>query len=119
MTDALAALAALGHAKRLGIFRRLVAAGPDGRVAGDLAADLKLPAPTLSFHLKELTHARLIDAEPRGRFVCYRANFTAMNALIAYLTENCCSDSPLAGCAPGSCAPPASTARTRRVARAR
>ena len=98
--DAIAALTALGHAKRLAIFRLLVVAGPAGRMAGDLGDDLGLPGATLSFHLKELVHAGLITAEPQGRFVCYRAAFEAMNGLIAYLTHNCCEGSPHAGCAP-------------------
>jgi ArsR family transcriptional regulator len=90
MTNALSALTALGNATRLAIFRRLVQAGPEGRVAGDLSNDLEVPPATLSFHLKELARADLVGAEQRGRFVCYRANFAAMNALIGYLTENCC-----------------------------
>jgi ArsR family transcriptional regulator, arsenate/arsenite/antimonite-responsive transcriptional repressor len=98
--DAIAALTALGHAKRLAIFRLLVVAGPDGRMAGDLGDALGLPGATLSFHLKELVRAGLITAEPQGRFVCYRAAFDAMDGLIAYLTHNCCADSPHAGCAP-------------------
>ncbi len=70
MTNALPVLAALAHPKRLAIFRRLVEAGPDGRVAGDLATDLGLPGATLSFHLRELAHAQLVESEQRGRFVC-------------------------------------------------
>lgn len=107
MTNALAVLAALAHAKRLAIFRRVVEAGPEGRVAGDLAADLFLPGATLSFHLRELAHARLVQSEQRRRFVRYRANFDAMNSLIAFLTQNCCRDSGITGCAPSSdCTPP-------------
>jgi DNA-binding transcriptional ArsR family regulator len=105
MTNALQVLSGLAHAKRLAIFRELVEAGPDGRVAGDLAARVGLPGATLSFHLRELGHARLVESEQKGRFVCYRANFDAMNDLIGYLTLNCCRDSgaqcaPAAGCAP-------------------
>jgi DNA-binding transcriptional ArsR family regulator len=90
MTQAVATLTALGHAKRLAVFRHLVEAGPEGRMAGDLAAALDMPGATLSFHLKELSNAALIEAEPRGRYICYRANYVSMNALIAFLTENCC-----------------------------
>ncbi|WWW35716.1 metalloregulator ArsR/SmtB family transcription factor [Stenotrophomonas rhizophila] len=86
------ALAALGHATRLSIFRLLVQAGRGGKLAGDIAQALALPGATLSFHLKELSAAGLINAEHRGRTICYRAEFQAMNALVAYLTENCCAD---------------------------
>jgi DNA-binding transcriptional ArsR family regulator len=85
------ALAALGHATRLSVFRLLVQAGRDGRLAGEIATELALPGATLSFHLKELAAAGLVGAEPRGRSICYRAHFEAMAGLIAYLTENCCA----------------------------
>ena len=91
------ALAALGHATRLSIFRLLVQAGRGGRLPGEIAADLGLPGATLSFHLKELTHAELVSQERQGRNVLYRAAFPAMNGLLAYLTENCCQG---AVCAP-------------------
>jgi DNA-binding transcriptional ArsR family regulator len=91
-TTATHALAALGHATRLSIFRLLVQAGRGGKLAGDIAQALALPGATLSFHLKELSAAGLINAEQRGRTICYRAEFQAMNALVAYLTENCCAD---------------------------
>lgn len=99
------ALSALGHGTRLAVFRLLVQAGRGGRLAGDIAEALDLPGATLSFHLKELGAAGLIDGEPRGRTIRYRADFDAMNALVGYLTENCCADD--AGhCAPaGSCVP--------------
>ena len=92
---ALASLAALAHATRLAAFRLLVEAGADGRMAGDIAQALDVPAATLSFHLRELVLAGLADSEQRGRFVCYRANFAGMNALIAYLTRNCCAEASL------------------------
>ena len=100
--QAIAALTALGHATRLAIFRLLVEAGPDGRMAGEIAGTLAVPGATLSFHLKELVHAGLIGSESRGRNVCYRANFDAMNALVAYLTHNCCAGSPDDSCSPGA-----------------
>jgi len=105
--EAIAALTALGHAKRLAIFRLLVVAGPEGRMAGDIGEALGMPGATLSFHLKELANAGLITAEPQGRFVCYRAAFDAMNGLIAYLTHNCCEGSPHAECGPmtATCSP--------------
>lgn len=104
MNTAIAALTALGHATRLSVFRELVKAGPAGRMAGDLGAAVGgIPGATLSFHLKELVHAGLIRGEQRGRFVCYQADFAAMNGLIGYLTENCCADSSLDGCGVNDC----------------
>lgn len=103
--SATTALSALGHTTRLAVFRLLVQAGRSGRLAGDIAAALELPGATLSFHLKELTAAGLIAGEQRGRTICYRADFEAMNALVGYLTENCCAGDdghcpPSAACAP-------------------
>lgn len=102
--QAIAALTALGHATRLAIFRLLVEAGPNGRMAGEIAEALAVPGATLSFHLKELVHAGLIGSESRGRNVCYRANFEAMNALVAYLTHNCCAGSADENCPPDAAA---------------
>ena len=101
---AVIALAALAQDTRLAIFRLLVEAGPAGVPAGVIAAKLGAAAPTLSFHLKELSHAGLVEAEPQGRFIVYRADFNAMNALVAYLTENCCRASGPCSteCAPGA-----------------
>ena len=99
--QAISALNALGHTTRLAAFRLLVEAGPEGRMAGDIAEALSVPNATLSFHLKELVHAGLVSSENRGRNVCYRANFDAMNGLVAYLTHNCCADSADETCAPG------------------
>lgn len=90
INNATAALAALGQTTRLSVFRLLVEAGPEGRMVGEIAEALALPGATLSFHLKELSAAGLIRGESRGRFICYRANFDTMNALIAFLTRNCC-----------------------------
>lgn len=100
--QAITALTALGHATRLAAYRLLVEAGPAGRMAGEIAEALAVPAATLSFHLKELVHSGLAESESQGRHVCYRANFQAMNALVAYLTHNCCAGSPAAACAPGA-----------------
>lgn len=91
MTTAVTHLAALAHETRLGLFRRLVVAGPDGLTPGELAATLSLAPATLSFHLKELNRAGLIRAEQTGRSISYRADFSSMAALLAYLTENCCA----------------------------
>lgn len=93
------ALAALGQTTRLSVFRLLVEAGPSGRMAGEIAEMLALPGATLSFHLKELSAAGLVAGEQQGRFICYRANFDAMNDLIAFLTRNCCGGDA-AACAP-------------------
>ena len=98
--DAIAALTALGHGTRLAAFRLLVEAGPAGRMAGDIGQALDVPGATLSFHLKELVHAGLVESESQGRYVCYRANFQAMNGLIQYLPHNCCAGSGNAECAP-------------------
>ncbi len=100
--EAVASLTALGQSTRLSIFRLLVEAGPEGRMAGDIAAALSVPAATLSFHLKDLSSAGLIHGEARSRFVCYRANFDAMNQLIEFLTRNCCAGSASAPCAPSA-----------------
>ena len=84
-------LAALAQPTRLDIFRALVVAGPAGQPAGALAEQLKVTPPVLSFHLKELRFAELVDCESKGRFVIYRARYDTMNALLAFLTENCCA----------------------------
>jgi DNA-binding transcriptional ArsR family regulator len=89
-TQALTALVGLAHDTRLNIFRLLVEAGPEGLAAGEIVERLRLPNATASFHLKELTHAGLVTQRQAGRFVYYSANYTTMNGLIAYLTENCC-----------------------------
>ncbi len=94
--QAVVALASLAQDTRLAIYRLLVEQGPDGLAAGAIAERLKLPAATLSFHLKELARASMVDSRQDGRFVYYSANYTQMNALIGYLTENCCSGQ---GCA--------------------
>ena len=88
--DATLALSALGQATRLSVFRLLVEAGPEGRMAGDIAEALSLPGATLSFHLKELANAGLISQERSGRNLIYRADYRAMTELLGYMTENCC-----------------------------
>ena len=84
------ALAALAQASRLEIFRALVVAGTEGLTPSALSEALGVAPNTLSFHLKELTHAGLVAQERAGRNLIYRAQFDRMNALIGYLTENCC-----------------------------
>ncbi|MBO4120512.1 helix-turn-helix transcriptional regulator [Cupriavidus gilardii] len=88
--NALGALAALAHAVRLAVFRLLIQAGPEGLPAGRIAELMDMPASSLSFHLKELHRAGLLASRQDGRSIVYMARFEAMNALIAYLTENCC-----------------------------
>jgi ArsR family transcriptional regulator len=84
---------------RLQVFRGLVVAGPSGLKPGAMAEALGLPASTLSFHLKELANAGLVSPERDGRNLIYRAAFEHMNALLAYLSENCCQG---AGCLPAA-----------------
>ena len=92
--QALAALAGLAQKSRLAVFRYLVQLGPVGACPGDIAEAVGVAAPTLSFHLRTLSQAGLIDAEQNGRSITYRANFAAMQALIGYLGENCCGGDP-------------------------
>ena len=105
--QAVAALAALAHESRLGVYRMLVEAGPEGLNAGTIAVRLKLPPSSLTFHLQNLHRAGLVSQERRSRELIYAADFAAMNGLVGYLTENCCGGA--SACAP-QCAP-ASPAR--------
>lgn len=92
--DAVVALSALAQSTRLGIFRTLVEAGPAGVTAGHLSEIHGLAPSSLSFHLKELSHAGLAESRQAGRFIIYSARFETMNRLLAYLTENCCGGKP-------------------------
>ncbi|MCL4802062.1 MAG: helix-turn-helix domain-containing protein [Burkholderiales bacterium] len=107
-TAALKALGALAQETRLGIFRRLVQAGPGGLAAGAIGEALDVPAPTLSFHLAQLANAGLVRSRQEGRFVFYSADFDAMNGLVGFLTENCCGGNL---CAPqaAACGPTITT----------
>jgi DNA-binding transcriptional ArsR family regulator len=89
-SDVLRSLAALAQPVRLQVFRALVVRGATGLTPGTMAEALNIPANTLSFHLKELTHAGLVTQERSSRHIIYRAAFDRMNGLLAYLTENCC-----------------------------
>jgi ArsR family transcriptional regulator, arsenate/arsenite/antimonite-responsive transcriptional repressor len=89
--DAVLALGALAQESRLAIYRLLVKRGPDGYSPGDLIEKMGIPAPTLSFHLRELQRAGLIGSRREGRFLYYSANFERMRGLIGFLTEKCCS----------------------------
>lgn len=90
MTSAVTALGALAQETRLSIFRLLVQAGPDGISVGEIAPAVNAASATLSFHLKELARAGLIESRQDGRYIFYSANYAQMNDLLAYLTENCC-----------------------------
>ena len=94
LRQAVIALGALAQETRLSIFRLLVEAGPEGVPAGRLAESLEVPPATLSFHLKELSHAGLATSRQDGRFLYYSANFEQMAALMTYLTQNCCRGMP-------------------------
>ena len=91
-------LSSIAQEARLEIFRLLVQAGQEGLPAGNIGETLKIPASTLSFHLKELSHAGLINSRQVSRFIYYSANYEAMDGLLAYLTENCCGGSQI--CSP-------------------
>ena len=105
-------LAALAQETRLAIFRALIEAGPDGLSAGRIAEIVDCAPATLSFHLKELAHASLLDSRQDGRFVIYSVQFETMGRLMDYLTENCCGGD-VSACAVQFCAPapPKSTRR--------
>jgi DNA-binding transcriptional ArsR family regulator len=120
-SKALAALAALSQQSRLSIFRALVRAGKDGLPAGAIAEAIGAPASTLSFHLKELANAGLVQSRQESRFIYYMADYDAMSALIAFLTEKCCEGMPARnvariGQAVSACCPPRGEARKQRRA---
>ncbi|MCC3246096.1 metalloregulator ArsR/SmtB family transcription factor [Methylocystis sp. WRRC1] len=105
--EAIAALIALGHETRLDIFRLLMQAGPEGIPAGKIGEQLGLPPATLSFHLSQLKHADLVTFRRESRSLIYTAAYPVMNALLAYMTENCCQGA-IASCeaaAPPTCQP--------------
>lgn len=93
-TTIVTALDALAHEHRLKVFRMLVQAGPEGLTAGAISSKLEVKPSALSFHLKDLVRAELIQPQHIGRQIFYSARFETMNGLIAYLTENCCSGNP-------------------------
>lgn len=105
----LKALGALAQENRLSIFRLLVQAGTRGRMVGEIAQTLSVANATLSFHLKELTHAGLIQARQEGRCIYYSADYSSMNRLLEFLTANCCVDDKgtcdVPYCAPAKTAP--------------
>lgn len=101
-TDVVRSLAALAQESRLRVFRALVVAGPEGLTPGALVEPSGVAANTLSFHLKELSHAGLVTQERQGRNLIYRAEFGRMNDLLSYLTDHCCQGQ--------ACLSPAATA---------
>ena len=103
-TDVIRSLAALAQDVRLRAFRALVVAGPEGLTPSALCEQLGVAPNALSFHLKELTHAQLVTQERQGRNLIYRAAFDQMNALLGYLTLNCCEGQPCAATDTPSCA---------------
>jgi ArsR family transcriptional regulator, arsenate/arsenite/antimonite-responsive transcriptional repressor len=106
-------LAALGHEKRLEIYRLLIKRGPQGYAAGVIAENLGLPAPILSFHAKALERAGLVQSRQAGRFNVYTANLATMSALVDFLSAECCSQAD-AGCA-SDCIPAAAMRKRRRA----
>ncbi len=113
ITTAVTSLIALAQETRLSVFRLLVEAGPQGINAGAIAETVGVPAATLSFHLKELLRAGLVVSRQEGRFIYYSANFTAMDDLIAYLTDNCCQGGQ---CLPKTAAVATTSKRRRKTA---
>ncbi len=113
--DAVIALGALAQDTRLAVYRLLVQQGPSGLAAGEISGQLGIAPATLSFHLKELAHAGLVSSRQEGRFIYYAADFSAMNELLAYLSENCCAVD-CGPCAPAVACEPAAKVRGARKA---
>lgn len=115
---ALSSFAALSQDTRLSIVRYLVKSGPDGVAAGDVANEVGVSASNLSFHLKELQHAGLIDARREARSIIYSANHAALRDLIGFLMNDCCGGRPEI-CAPAlnkaACCPPEQTKSRKRA----
>ncbi len=111
--DTIAALAALAQDNRLDVFRLLVKAGPAGLAAGAVAKALKLPPNTLSFHFDRLRQAGLVTVRRESRSMIYAAQFDTMNALIGFLTENCCAG-VAEECGPECAAPKSKKTRSKK-----
>ena len=116
--QAVDALAALAHEHRLGVYRMLVEAGPEGLNAGTIAGRLKLPPSSLTFHLQQLHRAGLVTQERRSREIIYAADFSAMNGLVGYLTENCCSGSGATCASAEQCVPVSQVKKAKKSPRA-
>jgi ArsR family transcriptional regulator, arsenate/arsenite/antimonite-responsive transcriptional repressor len=102
--SAVNALAALAQESRLAVYRLLVQAGPNGMSAGKISEATGISPSSLSFHLKELAHADLVTSRNESRFVIYSANYSNMNQLMAFLTENCCGGNPCMSVCEPACA---------------
>ena len=113
--DAVAALAALAQDNRLDVYRLLVQAGPEGMPAGRVAEELDLAPNTLTFHFDRLRDAGLVTVRREGRSMIYAARYDTMNALLAYLTENCCQGAQEA-CAPTAVCEPVRGKRAKLTA---
>jgi ArsR family transcriptional regulator, arsenate/arsenite/antimonite-responsive transcriptional repressor len=112
--EAIAILSALASDARLAVYRMLVKRGPEGYTPSELSKRLELPAPTLSFHLKGLVQAGLVICRREGRNLYYCPNFERMNALIGFLSENCCSLADMS--CDAQCQPLAATLQPRKRA---
>ena len=116
--QALSAFAALSQDTRLSIVRLLVKAGPEGIAASDVADEIGVSASNLSFHLKELQHAGLVEARREARSIIYSADYGVLRGLIGFLTKDCCGGRPEI-CGPAltdaACCPPAKTKSRKRV----
>jgi ArsR family transcriptional regulator, arsenate/arsenite/antimonite-responsive transcriptional repressor len=107
-SEAVAAFSALGHEHRLAVYRLLVEAGPQGLSAGVIAGRMSIPPSSLTFHTQALVRAGLVTQRRESRLLIYSADFSAMNALVAYLTENCCgggAESCASVCSPETAVP--------------
>src|SRR5229473_4453582 len=111
-SDAVTALAALAQDNRLDVFRLLVRSGPEGLPAGQVATALDLAPNTLTFHFDRLRSAGLVTVRREGRSMIYAARFETMNALLAYLTENCCKGAA-ESCGPAMCSPARASKRKK------
>lgn len=119
---AVTALAALAQETRLSIYRLLVEAGRDGVSAGRIGEALKIPAATLSFHLKELARTGLVSSKQEKQFIYYAVDFERMAELMTFLTQNCCQGMPqecltVVETALGRCCPPQPKARKSKLKR--
>lgn len=121
LDEAIVALGALAQEHRLKLFKLLVSAGAEGLPAGAIAAELDIPNSSLSFHLGQLSRAGLVSQTRNHRSIIYSANYAGMNALMGYLTENCCAGDTSCGtesscCTETSCAAPATPQSERKSA---
>lgn len=111
--EVIVALGALAQESRLATYRLLVKRGPTGYTPGELCEKLAIPAPTMSFHLRELTRAGLVESRREGRFIYYNAAFKQMRALVDFLTDQCCSLAEVE--CDSTCTPVPATAKRRRA----